>query len=149
MTVRQLVAHVRRAGWRYPGWRGAALLFLAVMSFGLAIAYLPSSLPVKLPGGLQLLIEGFPWAAQLTIVGYVSLWMAAGVSLTLGAFLHRDMWAIAIVIGALTLAGAAFLAAWVINFPSRDYLGAVVYIGFAGFLFAITRPPRELLEEDG
>lgn len=127
------------------GNRGIALLFLAALSIGVGVAYLPSQvrdLPT-LPGALQFFVDQAPWSPFLTIYIYAIFWMATGAALVVASFMWRDMWAIGILIGLFFLVGFAFAVSFGFDVyaghKSRDYVGAFVYAGFGGFLFFITR----------
>lgn len=123
----------------FNGWRSVSLLFLAVFSAARAYAYLPIKIHETLPGGLHVLVDAFPGAADTALWLYACLWGAISLALVAGAFLPRDNWALSLFLGMMALNAIAYIGSWLFGFPNRDYVGAATYLGAGGFVFAVTR----------
>ena len=124
-----------------PRYGGLLFMSLGCVMFG--FAYTPlSNVPAKLPAGLEIL------EAYVPIWVFGAMFMAAGIS---GVFIiatkRRGAWVFAAQVMMFSLWFAAYFTAWAFNGDPRSWLGASIYLIFAGTTYSLTRvdPPLWVL----
>lgn len=111
------------------GRRGAALLFFALLDLVYACALLTAARP---------LTTFYAWMDEiLPLAAWAACWAAVGVVCLVFAFVRRDttafMAAVAIKVGW----GLPALLGWIHGDVPLGYLSAVIWLGFAAFVYLI------------
>jgi hypothetical protein len=128
-TVRAVLA-------RRVGRRGAALLFFGLLD--LVYAY-----------SLAFPTQEARHTATLAYIAYVAplwawalLWGAVGVICFVGALRRRDRVAFAAAMGLKVLFGVTMLSGWLVAGLDRAYVGAVLWLVLAGWVYILSTWPE-------
>lgn len=120
------------------GRRGTTLLFLTILDLVFA-----ASLANPLPGTLRSPATRFI-ADIAPLWMWAGLWFAVGVLCLIGAFQRNDRWAFVAACALKILWGGIYVIGWALAGLDRGWLGGVVWLAFAGFVYMIagwSEPP--------
>jgi hypothetical protein len=127
---------IGRAWWRHHvGRRGEFLLFLVILDvlYGASLARPPRP---PLPPSTRFLAELMP------LTWWALLWLAVGGVCLVGAFSTADRLAFAVAAALKVLWGSMFLAGWVAGVIERGWVGAVIWLVFAGWVVRLASWPE-------
>lgn len=128
-----------RAWWAIRvGRRGEFLLFLTLLDllYGLSLCR-PVAAAAQSPT-TAFLAEVMPLAA------WGLLWLAVGAVCLTGAFVVADRFAFAAAAGLKVLWGSMFLIGWLAGVIERGWVGAVIWLVFAGVVARLASWPEPL-----
>lgn len=118
--------------WRRVGRRGVVLLFLALLDLLYPVGL--SGQPAAIRATYEVVLPWQVWAV---------LWAATGLLCLAQAFSRRDRIAFTAGVAIKVAWGSSALGAWVIGVSPRGWLGAVVWLAFAGMIAVISTWPEE------
>ena len=112
------------------GRRGAALLFFTLLDFVYAIALLNPP-----PGDVP---EAYRWPQEIMPLSlWALLWGGVGAVCLVCAFLPRDSIGFTAAVALKLTWGAMALWSWLAGVAPRGYVSAVIFLGFAAFVYLI------------
>lgn len=126
---------VRRWWTKHVGRRGEFLLFLVVLDvlYGMSLLRPPRA---PLPPTTRFLAEVMP------LSWWALLWLGVGGICLVGAFAVMDRFAFAAAAALKVLWGSMFLAGWVAGVIDRGWVGAVIWLVFAGWVIRLASWPE-------
>jgi hypothetical protein len=111
------------------GWRGAALLFFALVGgvYSIALATAPQPLP-----------EAYVWADRvLPLPAWAAIWGITGAACLVCAFLKHDHTAFVVFAFVSAWWGLLSLTGWLWGGVERGFLNAAIFIPLAGLMYVL------------
>lgn len=118
------------------GRRGAFLLFLALVDFGVGGSYIypqPETVQNSYTKFVANIAPLWAWGV---------LWIAVGVACAAGTFLRSDRWSFAAAMALKVLWGSMLLLGWTFAHLDRGWLGALIWGAFAAVTLLIATWPE-------
>lgn len=129
--------HPARSWWaEHVGRRGEFLLFLVLLDVLYGFSLLRPAPDATRSATVRFLVEVMPLPA------WGCLWLAVGVICLVGAFTHGDRYAYACAAALKILWGSMFAIGWAAGVVERGWVGAVIWLVFAGWVMRIASWPE-------